>query len=73
MRGEAAEDLIHLLHPSPVLPVHWALSLQLSAPDFVAGCGDPDLYLQAQPAAQEPGPKAGYLLPRLLARASESW
>ncbi|KAI5131360.1 Tight Junction Protein Zo-3 [Manis pentadactyla] len=27
----------------------------------------------AQPAAQEPGPKAGFLLPWLLARASESW
>eukprot|EP00071_Canis_lupus_P021910 XP_013971704.1 doublesex- and mab-3-related transcription factor 2-like [Canis lupus familiaris] len=74
VRGEAAEDLIRLLPPcSPTPPyspppIHWAPGLQLSAPDFVAGCGDPDFCLQAQPAAREPGPKAGYPLPRLLAR-----
>ena len=69
VRGEVAEDLTHLLHaPSPPLLIHWAPGLQLSTPDFVTGCGNPDFCLQAQPAAQEQGPKAGYLLPRLLSR-----
>lgn len=64
---EVPEDLTHLSTPlSPPLLIHWAPSLQLSDPNFVAGCGDPDFCLQAQPAAQEQGPKAGYFLPWLL-------
>ncbi|KAM7241000.1 hypothetical protein CapIbe_007572 [Capra ibex] len=43
-------------------------SAKLSAPDFVTGCGHPDFCLQALPAVQEQGPKAGFLSPRLLSR-----
>lgn len=69
VRSLVAKNLTHFLHaPSLPLLIHWTPGLQLSAPDFVTGCGDPDFCLQALPAAQEQGPKAGFLLPRLLSR-----
>lgn len=67
VRSVIAKNLTHFLH-APSLPLFIHAGLQLSAPDFVTGCGHPDFCLQALAAAQEQGPKAGFLSPRLLSR-----